>query len=37
MPATIYLMLDIPINNPQDPTGLLRTLTTGKPIMELFG
>ncbi|WP_232107182.1 DUF1501 domain-containing protein [Gimesia alba] len=35
--ATIYHALDIPISNPQDPTGLLRTLTTGKPIMELFG
>lgn len=35
--ATIYHALDIPINDPQDPTGILRELTTGKPIMELFG
>jgi len=35
--ATIYHALDIPINDPKDPTGILRTLTTGKPIMELFG
>ena len=35
--ATIYHALDIPINNPQDANGVLGTLTTGKPIMELFG
>jgi len=35
--ATIYHALDIPINDPKDPSGILRTLTTGKPIMELFG
>ena len=35
--ATIYQALDIPINNPQDASGISRTLTTGKPIMELFG
>jgi hypothetical protein len=35
--ATIYHALDIPINNPQDASGVSRTLTTGKPIMELFG
>jgi hypothetical protein len=35
--ATIYHALDIPINNPQDPSGISRTLTTGKPIMDLFG
>ncbi len=35
--ATIYHALDIPINNPQDASGILRSLTTGKPIMELFG
>jgi hypothetical protein len=35
--ATIYHALDIPINNPQDASGLTRTLTTGQPIMELFG
>jgi hypothetical protein len=35
--ATIYQALDIPINNPQDASGISRSLTTGKPIMELFG
>jgi hypothetical protein len=35
--ATIYHALDIPINNPQDASGILRSLTTGKPILELFG
>ena len=35
--ATIYHALDIPINNPQDASGISRTLTNGKPIMELFG
>jgi hypothetical protein len=35
--ATIYHALDIPINNPQDASGISRTLTTGQPIMELFG
>jgi hypothetical protein len=35
--ATIYHALDIPINNPQDASGISRTLTTGKPIMNLFG
>lgn len=35
--ATIYHALDIPINNPQDATGLSRLLTTGQPIMDLFG
>ena len=35
--ATIYHALDIPINNPLDASGISRTLTTGKPIMELFG
>jgi hypothetical protein len=35
--ATIYHALDIPINNPQDASGISRTLTAGKPIMELFG
>jgi hypothetical protein len=37
MAATIYHALDIPINNPQDASGISRTLTTGKPVMELFG
>ncbi|MCA9090862.1 MAG: DUF1501 domain-containing protein [Planctomycetaceae bacterium] len=35
--ATIYHALDIPINDPQDATGISRSLTTGKPIMDLFG
>ncbi|MEE3368108.1 MAG: DUF1501 domain-containing protein, partial [Planctomycetota bacterium] len=35
--ATIYHALDIPLNEPQNNTGILRPLTTGKPVMELFG
>jgi len=35
--ATIYHALDIPINNPLDASGISRSLTTGKPIMDLFG
>ncbi|HQU42439.1 MAG TPA: DUF1501 domain-containing protein, partial [Pirellulales bacterium] len=35
--ATIYHALGIPINNPQDASGISRTLTTGQPIRELFG
>ncbi len=35
--ATIYHALDIPVNDPQDASGLSRTLTTGHPIMDLFG
>lgn len=35
--ATIYHALDIPINDPKDASGISRSLTTGKPIMELFG
>jgi uncharacterized protein (DUF1501 family) len=35
--ATIYHALDIPINNPQDASGISRSLTPGKPVMELFG
>lgn len=35
--ATVYQALDIPINNPQDASGISRSLTTGKPIMDLFG
>jgi hypothetical protein len=37
MAATIYHALDIPINDPLDASGISQTLTTGKPIMELFG
>lgn len=35
--ATVYHALDIPINDPQDASGISRSLTTGHPIMELFG
>jgi len=35
--ATIYHALDIPINNPQSNSGISRPLTTGEPVMELFG
>jgi Protein of unknown function (DUF1501) len=35
--ATIYHALDIPVNDPQDASGISRTLTTGHPIMDLFG
>ena len=35
--ATVYQALDIPINNPQDASGISRQLTTGQPIMDLFG
>jgi hypothetical protein len=35
--ATIYHALDIPINDPQDASGISRSLTSGEPIMELFG
>ncbi len=35
--ASIYHALDIPLNEPQNNTGISRPITTGKPIMELFG
>ena len=35
--ATIYHALDIPINDPQDASGISRSLTTGQPVMDLFG
>ena len=35
--ATIYHALDIPIDDPKDANSLTRSLTTGKPIMDLFG
>lgn len=35
--ATIYRALDVPINEPQSNSGISRPLTTGKPVMELFG
>jgi hypothetical protein len=37
MAATIYHALDISINDPTDASGISQSLTTGKPIMELFG
>ena len=35
--ATIYHALDIPINDPQDASGISQSLTPGKPILDLFG
>jgi hypothetical protein len=35
--ATIYHALDIPINAPQNNSGLSLPITTGEPVMELFG
>ena len=35
--ATIYHALGIPLTEPQNNSGILRPLTTGKPVMELFG
>jgi hypothetical protein len=35
--ATIYHALDIPLNGPESNTGITRPLTTGKPVMDLFG
>ena len=35
--ATLYHALDIPLNEPQNNTGISRPITTGKPILELFG
>ncbi|MCA9120072.1 MAG: DUF1501 domain-containing protein [Planctomycetaceae bacterium] len=35
--ATIYHALDIPLNGPQNNSGISRPITTGKPVMELFG
>jgi hypothetical protein len=37
LPATIYHALGIPLNEPQNNTGINRPLTTGKPILDLFG
>ncbi len=37
MSATIYHALDIPLNAVQNNRGILRPITTGKPLMELFG
>jgi hypothetical protein len=35
--ATIYHALEVPLNEPQNNSGISRPLTTGKPVMELFG
>jgi len=35
--ATIYHALDIPLNAPQNNSGISRPITTGKPVMALFG
>ncbi len=37
MAATIYHALDIPLNEPQNNSGISRPLTKGKPLLELFG
>ena len=37
MAATIYHALDIPLNDPQNNSGISRPITTGKPVLELFG
>ena len=34
--ASIYHALDIPLNEPQNNTGISRPITTGKPILDLF-
>ncbi|MEX2176300.1 MAG: DUF1501 domain-containing protein [Pirellulaceae bacterium] len=35
--ATIYHALGVPLNEPQNNSGISRPITTGKPILELFG
>lgn len=35
--ATIYHALDVPLNAPQNNSGISRPITMGKPVMELFG
>lgn len=35
--ATIYHALDIPINDPKSNSGISRVLTTGEPVLDLFG
>jgi hypothetical protein len=35
--ATIYHALDVPLNAPQNNSGISRPITTGKPLLELFG
>ena len=34
--ATIYHALDVPLNAPQNNSGISRPITTGKPVMQLF-
>jgi uncharacterized protein (DUF1501 family) len=35
--ATVYHALDVPLNAPQNNSGISRPITTGKPLLELFG
>jgi hypothetical protein len=35
--ATIYHALDVPLNAPQNNSGISLPITTGKPVMDLFG
>ena len=35
--ATIYHALDVPLNEPQNNSGISRPITTGKPVLDLFG
>jgi len=35
--TTIYHALDIPINEPQNNTGIARPITLVKPVLGLFG
>ena len=35
--ATIYHALGVPLNEPQNNSGISLPITTGKPVMELFG
>ncbi len=37
MCATILHSLEVPLNPPQNNSGISRPITTGKPVMELFG
>ncbi len=34
--ATIYHALDVPLNDPQNNSGISRPITTGKPVLDLF-
>jgi hypothetical protein len=35
--ATIYHALDVPLSAPPNNSGISRRITTGKPILGLFG